>query len=721
MSHRFRAWSTALGAGALLLSVAVAPRVAAVAAARPASTPAITFSHGVPVDEQRPGFEPDVVDDPHAPPADDGQRIFSSTPFGFSTTMSFLSQSRDTGETYKLVPGQIGPGKPATCVGGGDTELQLDANGAMFFSDLQGLTNLSNSVSTNHGTSFTTNCAAAPNAPVDRMWYAHSGTLAGGNLNLYEEYDAVASSLPSGSNQLVETVSHDGLTFAPLINAAPSTACLGTGTANCVNDNEGLPGNQLVDPGSGDIFIVHTAPGPASSGTPQVLIERGKLQQGGAAVTWTHIGPINAALCPDATCADANGNPEVIAGENFPVLAEDAAHNFYVVFASAPLNHTQGDPNIGAPTAPERIYVVRSSDGTHWGTPRLVSQGGTNTFPWIAAGDNGRIDLAWYHTSETSEQGTCPSGTGTCTNYGASALNNAEWIVQMAQSLNAGASAPTYSVVSATDHPIKHGQICTNGLGCTTGGDRSLGDFLEIARDKVGAALISYVDDTSNNFSGGEAAGPSEIVRQTSGPSLLAKVGTITGAAGPQNQFNHVADDAGDATYDANDMSMTASPNLDLRGASMSQDSNGLVITMNLQSLASLAPTVGDGGTSLSWFVRWTQVVPGTPGNGHIWYAGMESDAGGAPRFFDGDMSCQIQTTHCKYFTYPGDRTILGAVNTGTNTITLHVPLADVGSPAPGTHLYSVVAFTTSEIQPLALDPIFNQIDATTPFERIIR
>ena len=494
------------------------------------------------------------------------------------------------------MPGQIGPGKPTTCVGGGDTELQLDANGAMFFSDLQGLTSMSNSVSTNHGTSFTTNCAAAPNTPVDRMWYAHSGTLASGNLNLYEEYDAVASSLPSGSNQLVETVSHDGLTFAPLINAAPNTACLGTGTANCVNDNEGLPGNQIVDPASGDIFIVHTAPGPATSGAPQVLIERGKLQQGGAAVTWTHIGPINAALCPNATCVDASGNLEVIAGQNFPVLAEDAAHNFYVVFASSPLNHTQGDPNIGAPTAPTKIYVVKSSDGTHWGTPHLVGPGGTNTFPWITAGDNGRVDLAWYHTSETSEVGTCPGGTGTCTNYGPSALTNAEWIVQMAQSLNAAAPTPSYAVVSATNHFIKHGQICTNGLGCTTGGDRSLGDFLEIAHDKVGAALISYVDDTSNNFSGGEAAGPSEIVRQTSGPSVLASVGTITGSLGPQNQFNHVSDDAGDATYDANNMSMIASPNLDLRAASMSQDSQGLVVTMRLQSLASLAPTATDGG-----------------------------------------------------------------------------------------------------------------------------
>lgn len=720
--RRGRILAAAAGAGALLLSVGVGQRPAAVAAsagAGLATTSGITFSHGVPVDEQRPGFEPDIAVDPHPRGTDDGQRIFTSTPFGFSTTESFISQSRDTGETYKLVPGQVGPGKPTTCVGGGDTELQLDANGAMFFSDLQGLTNLSNSVSTDHGTTFKTNCVAAPNTPVDRMWYAHTGTLAGHNLNLYEEYDAVASSA-NGNNQLVETVSHDGLTFLPLVNATPSPACLGLGAANCVNNNEGLPGNQIVDPASGNIFIVHTAPGPATSGTPQVLVERGTLQQGGAAVTWQHIGPINAGLCPDPTCVDGAGNPEVIAGENFPVIAEDSSHTFYVAFASAPLDHNAADPNFGAPTAPESIYVVSSSDGTHWGTPRLVSNGGTNTFPWITAGDSGRVDLAWYHTGETSEQGPCASGSGTCTNYGASALNHAEWTVDMAQSINAAGSSPGYTVVNASEHPIKHGQICTNGLGCATGGDRSLGDYLEITTDKYGAAMISYVDDTSNTFMGGQAAGPTEIVRQTSGPSLLAAVGTISGARGPHQAMNHVLDDAGDATYDANNMSLQASPNLDLLGASMSQDTNGLVITMQLKSLATLAPSPTDGGTDLSWLMRWTQVVPGTPGNGHVWYAGMESNAGGAPRFFDGDMKCQIATTHCKYFTYPGDHTIQGTEDAATNTITLHVPLADVGSPASGTPLYSVVAFTTSELAPLSVPSIFNQIDATVPFVRVV-
>src|SRR5438105_737291 len=86
---------------------------------------------------------------------------------------------------------------------------------ALYFADLQGLTNISNSVSTDGGATWSTNCAGAPNTPDDRMWFAGTGSLAAGNLNLYQDFDVVAS--PSG-NQLVETISHDGTTFTPVMN-----------------------------------------------------------------------------------------------------------------------------------------------------------------------------------------------------------------------------------------------------------------------------------------------------------------------------------------------------------------------------------------------------------------------------------------------------------------------------------------------------------------------
>ena len=75
-----------------------------------------------------------------------------------------------------------------------------------------------------------------------------------------------------------------------------------------------------------------------------------------------------------------------------------------------------------------------------------------------------------------------------CTNFGPVLLNNSEWTVQMAQSLNASGGSPTYSVNTVTERPVKHGQICLGGLGCTgSTSDRSLGDFLQVKADNNGA------------------------------------------------------------------------------------------------------------------------------------------------------------------------------------------------------------------------------------------
>ena len=210
------------------------------------------------------------------------------------------------------------------------------------------------------------------------------------------------------------------------------------------------------------------------------------------------------------------------------------------------------------------------------------------------------MDVAYYHTSEVSEQGTCGSGTGTCTNYGAPRLTKAEWSVQLGQSLNAHAASPTYQNQQVSEVPVKYGPICTNGIGCTTGGDRSLGDFLQVTTDAEGAALVSYVFDTSGNHQGGEDAGPTAISRQISGPGLLAGR-TVTQDGGPGQASNSVTDPTGDAYYSANGSRIKASANLDLTAASMANgaDDEGakgtLIATIKVNSLVSLSasPTIG--------------------------------------------------------------------------------------------------------------------------------
>ncbi|HEY1590480.1 MAG TPA: hypothetical protein VGF81_01710 [Solirubrobacteraceae bacterium] len=695
----------------------------------------IGFSHAVIVDQQRPGFEPDVK-------VDGKGTIYSSVPFGFSTTQSFVWASRDHSNSYQLTPGNIGPGKPTTCVGGGDTDLFLDSGNALYFSDLQGLTNISNSMSTDGGAHWATNCLGAPNTPDDRMWFTGTGSAAGNNLVLYQDYDATNTSA-SGGNQLVETVSTDGTHFLPVVNTNVSALtgdCAGAAIQDCVTDNEGISGNQVVDPATGNVFIAHTST-EGSGNTPGVRVSEGKIKLGTpTTATWTESPNLDGPLCPDKTCVDSSGNAEETAGENFASIARDSAGYLYVTFTAGPIDHgSSSDPNFGGYTAPEQIYVVHSlqpatmadPSKVTWSAPQAITgsgaSAGTNTFPWVTAGSDGRVDVAWYHTAEVSEPGTCVgSGSGTCTLYGAGSFTKAEWSVQMGQSLNAHASSPSYTNSNVTETYVKHGQICTNGLGCATGGDRSLGDFLQVTTDSRGAAVVSYVFDTSGNSSAGEDVGPEAISRQTSGPSLLASVGTVTQGSGPGDPMGSVTDPTGDAFYNANGSSTLAGDNLDLTGASLSNGPNNtLVAKIDVKRLSSLAVSPTVGGPDGSWLVRWTDVRPGTTGNGHIYYAGMDS-GGGSPTFFDGETAGippSNPAEHTKYIAYPQTNKLSSSqasYDAKTGVITLHVPRSDVGNPANGSTLYSVTAFSATSLTPQSATTLFNLTDATTPFDLVL-
>jgi hypothetical protein len=698
----------------------------------------IGFSHAVVVDQQRPGFEPDVK-------VDGNGVMYTSIPFGFSTTQSFVWSSRDHGNSFQFVPGNLGPGKPSTCVGGGDTDLFLDSHNALYFSDLQGLTNISNSMSTDGGATWSTNCAGAPNTPDDRMWFAGTGSSAAGNLTLYQDYDAVNSALPSGGNQLVETVSHDGTHFAPVLNTAGLTGPCTGANVNCVTNNEGISGNQVVDPATGNVFIAHTTVNGNNAGQAVgVQVSEGRITPGTTtSATWSESPNLDASLCAIPSCVDANGNPEELAGENFASIARDTAGYLYVTFTAGPLDHgSSSDPSFGALTAPEQIYVVHSlqpagSDPSKltWSAPTRISgsgrSAGTNTFPWITAGSNGRVDVAWYHTSELSQRGTCPSGSGTCTLYGAGSLTKAEWSVQMGQSLQANGVAPSYTATDVSESSVKHGQICTNGLGCATGGDRSLGDFLQVAIDSQGAAVVSYVFDTSADTAAGEDAGPEVISRQIRGPSLFSSVGAVSQQSGPGLALGSVDDPTGDADFSSNGTRVKATPNLDLTQASLANGANKtLVATLKVKSLSSLAASSGEGGPDASWLIRWTVVRPGTTGNGNIYYVGMDNNGGvggsGNPTFFAGDtvgLPPANQAEHTKYMTYPQTHVLSSSqasYDSKTGVVTLHVPLSDVGSPPAGTRLYSATGFTATSTAPQSSSNLFNLIDATTPFELVI-
>lgn len=674
-----------------------------------ASAPAgggLAFSHEVVVDEQRAGFEPDVA-------IDNKDRWYSSVPNGSSTTHSFVWTSLDHGKSFQMIPGQLGLGKTATCPqGGGDTEMQMDAKGDLFLSDLQNLSNLSNSVSTNQGATWATSCASVPNSPVDRMWYAVHGNLGDPDFAIYEEYDDVLGGQNINgnfpTNQLVETVSHDGTTFLPVINSRVAAGdvgysdCYGGGNVNCVTDNEGIPGNQLLAK-NGDLLIAHT-----SGDGNQVIVSRGHLTTTVNEVTeatWTNT-VVNGSLCPDP----GSGSPGICGAANFATIAEDSAGHFYVAFSSQKTNSN------GNPIGPYETFVVASKDGTHWGKPVLVSRDGSNAFSWVTAGSSGRVAVAWYHANETSEKGQ----------YLLDNLTHAEISVQVGESLDALSAHPHWNVTTVSEHPIKYGPICTQGTTCEVSmGDRSLGDFLEVNHDAQGALVLSYVDDTSNTYTTGPTGaiaenGSSVMVRQIAGPSLIA--GTIHGAGnGPGAQWNSITDATGDDNYSANTMRTPAGANLDLTGAQMSEDSTGLIVTMRIKSLSSLMVTPAAGGTTGEWITRFTTYDPHTPGNGHVYYAGVESVAGGTPRFFAGDTAPTPVGPEQISMLFNSSTTIPGAIQ--GNTITLHVPWSAIGGNRRGQTLYSITAFTATTSGTLANNPagVFNLTDSTPPFDFLVK
>src|SRR5205807_7875452 len=51
---------------------------------------------------------------------------------------------------------------------------------------------------------------------------------------------------------------------------------------------------------------------------------------------------------------------------------------------------------------------------------------------------------------------------------------------------------------------------------------------------------------------------------------------------------------------------------------------------------------------------------------------------------------------------------------------TLKIPRSDVGSPADGSVLYSVTAFSATSTGPQSANTLFNLVDATTPLELVV-
>lgn len=121
-------------------------------------------------------------------------------------------------------------------------------------------------------------------------------------------------------------------------------------------------------------------------------------------------------------------------------------------------------------------YAVWTPRGQQYLGERPVAKlSGSHMGPWIVAGDEGRIGIAWLGSDRD----------------GGARAAEANWFLYAAVVEGAQTGRPVLHVQRATEKPIHVGSICTQGVGCVvTRGDRRLGDFLSATIDAAGHLLI---------------------------------------------------------------------------------------------------------------------------------------------------------------------------------------------------------------------------------------
>ena len=618
-----------------------------VAASKTAAT-SISFSIPVQADPQRFVTEPSLLVDPQG-------QVWTSGPWGFSTGQSFLWRSQNKGDTYDLEKLDVSPVGLRPCStpvgpGGGDTDqiafTAVNGQHVVMFADLESLASVLICTSFDGGNSWAVQnvLATAQQAEggADRMWLAHD-VLNGTDV----EY-MVNDDLVSGGDAVYRTIDY-GANWE--VVAQPAFA-----TATAI----GNPGGIAVDQATHTIYLSNTD--ALADGTPVVVVGVGtSALSGPIAFTERVVARMAAAPYP----------------ADLARIALDTAGGVYVTWAEP---------------ADDSTRVASSTDrGATWSKPATASLPGTKTFfGAIVAGSPGRADLAFYST----------------TNPAPLASNSGPWFVSFAQALNAASSSPQFAVSVATPHPVHTNPVCLQGLNCTAvqPADRNLGDFMSIAVDASGAALIAY-DDTANQlfdpaFTSSAGAPDIHVVRQVSGPSVFSGGGQLSGAASP---VASVTDRTGDATWPKQGTVGPSIERLDLTSAALVSDLAGIHARIGVKSTTGLGVTTTGGE---SWMLQWWS-------NKHLYYVKADATPSGLVCYGGEPAAVTNNAGYGKAAIYFGGTPTSCAVDGTASVITIDVPRAAVGMPASGTVLYEVTAYAFLWSVPGTL---MNQVDATAPF-----
>jgi dockerin type I repeat protein len=459
--------------------------------APPAGPAPVTFSPNISLGS--PGGEPGLKVDSH-------NCIFATAP-----GEPWLRKSVNSGASFLA---KVDPVADRPLSAGDEDVLPIpQANGdrpdLLYFVDLAQLAAINVAKSTDGGFTWAApgpgGAAGEVDASTDRQWIAYDRNVpASEDLTVYEvDHEAASEEIRFNAltNDTAWSPAAAGMTDPELILPPNSTF---------PNTN---PGPVFVDPRTHLVYGIFNA---STINTNRANPPFGKMPN-----VWEAVGPapttagappgpfINHPVFRGVFDSPASPQPTPPPGaetigtncsNDFPAAAIDNAGNIYVAWA---MNNSR--------TNEYMVWFASSHDhGNSFYGPFQVSTGpGAALMPWIAAGDSGRVEIVYYATDHPGDP-----------NFASAA--DTHWNAMFAQSFDAADREPVFTISQVSDHIMHNGGICNQGLLCqlTTGGDRSLADFFQVAIGPDGLANVVFADN-------GSSSTHATFARQTSGPVAL--------------------------------------------------------------------------------------------------------------------------------------------------------------------------------------------------------
>jgi hypothetical protein len=315
-----------------------------------------------------------------------------------------------------------------------------------------------------------------------------------------------------------------------LVSSPDGGATWPTGTAQCREGDRpwlaGGPGHTVFlanDPEEGPWQVVRSSDAGASCSTTYLDRQPGNATGYGkivydettdtlwdAAITGTTVGAIsyagaNAAF--DKAASSSPSTPTAIGTFTYHQITPAGQTTSFNTFWKAQIAESGDAPPAErtlyvvwstAETPTNHVYLASSTDnGASWVTTTVASPTGTAYSPWVTAGTDGRVAVAW---EEYANPVSSPS----------SAPADDKMYVKLAMISGGNTDHPSVDQVidpMGAHGPVHTGPICTSGTTCVASptGDRRLGEFFTMNPDQYGCVMLAVGDTMMKDpVTGGE-------------------------------------------------------------------------------------------------------------------------------------------------------------------------------------------------------------------------